>query len=317
MKTTGGFTNQQKIKIVVISGPTAVGKSDIAVELALHFNAEIVNADSMQVYRYMDIGTAKLTPDERKGITHHMIDIVNPDEEFNAGRYIKMASPIIRDIHERGKRCFVVGGTGLYIKALLKGLISAPPIDMNLRKRLKEEINIKGLNHLYKRLMSLDPDTAKNIHPNDRVRITRALEIIELTGKRLSDLKKEHQFKQREFRYLYIGLFLDRKELYERINRRTLKMVEMGLLDETRHLLDMGYGPELKSMNSIGYRHMIKVIMGDWSMDEAIRLLSRDTRHYAKRQFTWFRKEPEIKWMNPRNIDEIESEIGRFLENEI
>lgn len=308
--------HNDNIKIVVMAGPTASGKSELAVELATVFRGEILNADSMQVYRYMDIGTAKLPVEERKGISHHMIDIVNPDEEFNAGKYRSIAIPIIRDIHRRGKRCFVVGGTGLYIKALLRGLMSLPPVDTGLRERLKYEMRNDGLDALYRRLKRLDPDTASKIHPNDWVRITRALEIIQLTGKKVSEIRKGHAFKEKEFQYLYISLSLSRDELYDRINKRTVKMIQDGLLEETKNLLHMGYGPELKSMNSIGYKHMIKVINGEWNMEQAIRFLARDTRHYAKRQFTWFRKQPDVRWMNPKNIDEIMSEVKRFFEDD-
>jgi tRNA dimethylallyltransferase len=304
------------MKVVVITGPTASGKSELAIDLAIHFGAEIVNADSMQVYRYMDIGTAKVPIEQRKGIPHHLLDIVDPDQEFNAGMYRHLALSTIKDIHSRGKRCFIVGGTGLYIKVLLRGLIPSPPVNRNIRKLLKEEVERSGTETLYMRLKELDPETASRIHPNDWVRITRALEIIELTKQKVSSLFKEHGFRNKELESLIICLKVSRSELYHKIGTRTIKMIDMGLLDETKSLLDRGYGPELKAMNSIGYRHMVKVIKGEWDMDKATSFLIRDTRRYAKRQLTWFRADPEIIWRSPKDMEEITSEIERFYGDE-
>jgi len=303
-----------KLKIVIITGPTATGKSALAIEMAEYLNAEIINADSMQVYRYMNIGTAKVLEKERKGIPHHLIDIVDPDQEFNAAIYRRLAIEKIKEIYERGKRCLIVGGTGLYIRTLLGGLMRLPPGVKRVREKIQKEMEEIGLQGLYQRLKELDPEAAINIHPRDRIRITRALEVIELTRKRFSELVRSHRFSDNLFESLKICLFMDRGALYDRINRRTLKMVEEGLLDETKWLLKHGYGPELKSMQSIGYRHMVRVIQGEWSMDTAIRLIQRDTRRYAKRQITWFKKERNMLWIDVSDKERLRREIEYFYE---
>jgi len=300
-------------KVVVITGPTASGKTELALGLAEYFDAEIVNADSMQVYRGMDIGTAKPTLEQRRKIPHHVIDVVNPDEEFNAAIYRRLALSAIQDIWSRGKISFVVGGTGLYIRALLGGLFYVPPKDPELRNRLKEEAKEYGLAHLYKKLLKCDPEYAKLVHPNDRVRIIRALEIYLLTGKRVSELMKKHGFRDNSLSSLRIFLHVPRKELYERIDKRCIRMIESGLIEETRRLLMQGYSPDLKPMQSIGYRHMVKYIQGEWSLEEALKKMQRDTRRYAKRQITWFKKEPNMLWISPEDIERIKKEISRFL----
>ncbi len=303
-----------KPKIIVISGPTASGKTELSIELAKLFNGEIINADSMQVYRRMDIGTAKPTVEQRKEVPHHLIDIVDPDEEFNAALYRKMALPVIHRLHREGKTCFVVGGTGLYIRALLGGLFYVPEANIELRKSLRKEAEEKGIHTLYERLMKYDPEYAKKIHPGDRVRIIRALEVYLLSGKRMSELIKEHGFRENRLDALKIFLDIPRKELYERINKRCVRMMEAGLVEETRRLLMKGYSPDLKPMQSIGYRHVVNYIKGIWGLDETIRRMQRDTRRYAKRQITWFRKETDMLWISPSKKDLIKEKISRFLE---
>jgi tRNA dimethylallyltransferase len=300
-------------KLVVIAGPTASGKSALAVELARHFKGEIVNADSMQVYRGMDIGTAKPTSTERGNILHHLLDVVDPDEEFNAAIYRSLTLPVVKDIHSRHKLSLVVGGTGLYIKTLLGGLLNCPPNDPAIRAALDREWEESGPQALYKRLEMLDPDSARRIHPNDRVRIVRALEIIRLTNGRLSSLVREHGFKNRPFRALKICLQIDREGLYHRIDERCLGMIEKGLAGETENLLNKGYTQDLKPMKSLGYRHMLKYLEGDWDLDKAIDRLQRDTRRYAKRQLTWFRADPEMLWMRPENANGIINRIVEFI----
>ncbi len=304
---------KSKPKVVVIAGPTASGKTELAIQLAEYFEAEIVNADSMQVYRGMDIGTAKPTVEQRKKIPHHLIDVVNPDEEFNAAIYRELALAAIQDIWRRGKICFVVGGTGLYIRALLGGLFYVPKKDPELRSRLRKEAKEQGLKELYKRLIEYDPEYAKLIHPNDRVRIIRALEIYYLTGEKPSELIKRHRFKDNSLDALRIFLHIPRKQLYERINKRSVRMIESGLIEETRRLLIQGYSPELKPMQSIGYRHMVKYIQGEWNLKQALRRMQTDTRRYAKRQITWFKKEPDMIWISPEDIEKIKKEISNFL----
>jgi tRNA dimethylallyltransferase len=284
-----------KPKVIVITGPTASGKSSLAVELALYLGGEIVNADSMQVYRGMDVGTAKPTIAQRRGIPHHLIDVVNPDEGFDAARYRALAVPQLQDLASRGIPSFVVGGTGLYIKTLLA--------------RLWDE---KGAEPLYEELKTLDPESALRIHPHDRVRIVRALEIFHLTHQRPSSLVRRHGFRANAFEALKICMEMDRKELYERINQRSLAMIEGGLVSETEGLLKKGYSPDLKPMKALGYRHVVNFLEGACTLDETIYELQRDTRRYAKRQLTWFGADPEMVWIKPRDIDGIIKKIRAF-----
>ena len=300
-------------KIVVITGPTASGKSTLAVELASRFKGEIVNADSMQVYRGMDVGTAKPTAEERGNIPHHLFDIVDPDQVFNAAIYRSMAVTALRGIAEKGRLGIVVGGTGLYIRTLLGGLLECPPSDPELRAQLNREWDALGAAVIYQRLKTCDPESAERIHPNDRMRVVRALEIRHLTGKPFSSLSRKHRFRDRPFRVLKICLQMDREQLYHRINQRSMIMVDQGLVEETENLLGKGYAPDLKPMKSLGYRHIIKYLQGFWSLDEAIDQLSRDTRRYAKRQLTWFKADPEIVWIPVEKRAGIYQKLEAFL----
>ncbi len=302
-----------KQKIVIIAGPTAGGKTSLGVELALALGGEIISADSMQVYRGMDIGTAKPTQKEQKGIRHHLLDVVDPPEEFNAAIYRSMAIPIITDIHSRDKICFIVGGTGLYIKSLLGGLFECTVSDQELRNSLRLKCRRLGSRQLHEELKRLDPESANTIHPNDEMRIIRALEIVHLTNKCPSDLYSEHAFADAAFDALKIFLKVDRDQLYKRIDDRSVAMKDAGLIEETKNLLEMGYSSDLKPMKAIGYRHMIKYLKGDWSLDVAINTLQRDTRRYAKRQMTWFRADPEATWIAPGDFDQCLREIEHFL----
>ena len=299
-------------KVVVIAGPTSVGKSRLSVDLALALGGEIINADSMQVYRGMDIGTAKPTFEQQRGIPHYLLDVVDPEEQFNAANYRSMALPLITDIGIRGKTCFVVGGTGLYIKSLLDGLFQCPSTDLELRESLRSECEIYGPVRLYERLKQLDPEAAQKIHPNDRVRVTRALEIIHMTNKRPSDLSRQHGLRNRDLNALKFCLEIERKQLYNRINERSIAMIEAGLAEETEGLLSRGYSPGLKPMKAIGYRHMVKYLKRDCSLAEAIYNLQRDTRRYAKRQLTWFRADPEFSWVSPEDLNLILDKIKEF-----
>ncbi len=301
-----------KPKVIVITGPTASGKSSLAVELALHAGGEIVNADSMQVYRGMDLGTAKPTMAERRGVPHHLLDVVNPDEDFDAAKYRSLAIPQLQDMASRGKVPFVVGGTGLYIKTLLGGLLDCPPADLGFREELGRTWKERGAEFLYEKLKELDPESARKIHPHDRVRITRALEIIHLTRQRPSSLIQRHGFRDNAFEALKICIDLNRKELYERINQRSLKMIEGGLVEETQRLLKQGYSPELKPMKSLGYRHVVKYLKGACALDETTHELQRDTRRYAKRQLTWFGADPEMVWVKPQDMEGIIRKIEVF-----
>jgi tRNA dimethylallyltransferase len=300
-------------KLIVISGPTCSGKSKLAVDLALKVGGEIINADSMQVYRGMDVGTAKLPVEDRKGIKHHLIDILEPDQEFNAALFLSYVLPVIQDLQQKDIPIIVVGGTGLYLRALLGGLFECPPSDFEVRRGLHEEYKEKGLSALYQRLLKLDKNAAGNINPNDRIRIMRALEVINITARPFSELVGEHGFSDRRFSYQHFCMNIDRTILYERINRRTVSMIEEGLIDETKGLLDAGYSPDLKSMQSIGYRHSIHYLHGLWGLDEVIRIIQRDTRRYAKRQLTWFRAEKDVTWINPEDTEGLATKVIKFI----
>ncbi|CAB1082660.1 tRNA dimethylallyltransferase (EC [Olavius algarvensis Delta 1 endosymbiont] len=302
-----------KPKIVVICGATGIGKTSVGIELAEKLGGEIISADSMQIYRYMDIGTAKPTPAELERIAHHLIDIVDPDEEYDAVRFSKQARERIAEIGGRGLLPVVVGGTGLYIKALLHGLFQSKPADPRVRNRLRQEAEEKGSPFLYERLQEIDPASADRLHPNDAYRIIRALETIETTGQSISDLHQDHGFEDDPFTALKIGLQMDRGKLYERIDQRVDLMIGAGLVDEVKKLLDMGYTSELKSMQSIGYRHVVEFLQDHLPWDECVRTLKRDTRRFAKRQFTWFGADPQINWYAPDQIPDMAGLVKNFL----
>jgi tRNA dimethylallyltransferase len=286
-----------KARVVIILGPTASGKTDLAVRLAELFGGEIVNADSMQVYRGMDIGTAKPSPEIRLRVTHHLIDIVDPDVNFSASDFRREAVLAIADIAGRGKRVFVVGGTGLYIRALLHGLVDSPSGAGAVRRELEEAAQRFGNEALLGELARVDPETSARLHPNDLVRIVRALEVYRLTGRPISQQRSEHGFAGDYYRALKIGLTVERGELYERIDQRVERMIGEGLVEEVKALLDRGFSPGAKALRSIGYRQICAYLTGDYRLDEAVRLIKRDTRHYAKRQLTWFNTDREIKWV--------------------
>jgi tRNA dimethylallyltransferase len=267
----------------------------------------------MQIYRHMDIGTAKPTPEELVQIAHHMIDIVNPDEDYDAVQFSKQARDRIAVIVNRGLIPFIVGGTGLYIKALLHGLFQSKPVDPQTRNRLKQEAEENGSGFLFERLKRMDPAAASRIHPNDIYRIIRALETFESSGKTISDYHQNHGFAEDPFTALKIGLQMDRQNLYVRIDDRVDLMIEAGLVEEVTKLLEMGYTAELKSMQSIGYRHVVGFLEGSLPWDECLRTLKRDTRRFAKRQFTWFGTDQAISWQSPAQLKDIISLVGKFL----
>ena len=302
----------KKLKIIVICGPTGIGKTSVAIKMAQLFSGEIISADSMQIYRYMDIGTAKPTIAEQTAVLHHMIDIVHPDEQFDAADFAARARSIIAELSKKNILPFVAGGTGFYIKALLHGLFRAKPANHKILLRLKEEAIKYGSSALHSRLKKIDPDAAHKIHPNDTFRIMRALETFESTGKTISEYQKEHNFGENLFDVLKIGLAVDRTLLYERINKRVDFMLESGFLDEVKDLLDKGYHKNLKAMQSIGYRHLVDFIKEDVSWDESVRLFKRDTRRYAKRQLTWFKADSEIIWLDPAETNKAAKLIENF-----
>ncbi|MCP4338949.1 MAG: tRNA (adenosine(37)-N6)-dimethylallyltransferase MiaA [Desulfobulbaceae bacterium] len=286
---------------LVLVGPTAIGKTDFSLTLARQYGCEIISVDSMQVYRHMDIGTAKASPDERAEIPHHLIDIVDPDENYDAARFAVDALHAIRDIHSRGKIPLLTGGTGLYLRALFEGIFPGVPVDEETRRILKKRLLTEGSSKLHEELCMCDSLSAKRIHANDTQRLLRALEVFYVSGVPLSEHIVTHKNQAEGVHFtnaLQIGLTTDRKILYQRINRRCDAMLESGLEDEVRKLLAMGYDKELKAFGSIGYRHILNYIDGHWTKDEAVRLLARDTRRYAKRQYTWFSKLNALQWFD-------------------
>lgn len=282
--------------VIAIVGPTATGKTDLAIALANMLRAEIVSADSMQVYRYMDIGTAKPARDIRSIIPHHFIDILNPDEPYSAGIFARQANALIKRKIEEGIPLIIVGGTGLYIKALEKGLVALPPVPKEIQRRLWEDYTNLGLAALYNRLQEIDPATASAVHPNDRSRILRALGIFKATGNPLSSYHRQHGFRETVFNIMKIGLTYPREILYKRIEDRVEQMVKRGWLEEVETLLGMGYGETLKPMQAIGYKQLALVLKGNMKLGAAIEEVKRETKHLAKRQITWFRKEAPYFW---------------------
>lgn len=309
--------NNVKIKpnVIVICGPTGVGKTAVGIELAKRFNGEIIGADSMQIYRYMDIGTAKPTQDEQAEVEHHMIDVANPDEDYDAETYMAASRKIIHDLHNQGVLPIVVGGTGFYIKALEYGLFGPGVSDPVIRDRLRKEAEISGSSFLYEKLAQCDPVTADVIHPNDTYRIIRALEVYEMTGEGISTYRDQHSFSDNPFRTLKIGLKMAREALYKRINERVDRMIDLCFLDEVKGLLRKSYHADLKSMQSIGYRHMALFIEGQVSWEEAVRTMKRDTRRYAKRQLTWFNADDSVIWIEQNQLNNIDKRVKCFLKN--
>lgn len=304
-------------KIVVICGPTASGKSDLAIRLAKSLDAEIINADSMQIYRSLDIGTAKPSLTERTLVPHHLIDIVSLEKEFSAADFAVAADFAIRDISKRSKRVIVVGGTGLYIKALLHGLVDSPAANATIRKSLQDQADIIGNDAMLERLREVDPALAAGLHPNNLVRIIRALEVHQVTGKPLSKFQNQHAFALKRYDSLQLGISTERSVLYNRIEKRVDDMLESGLFEEVHKLLSEGYDRNLKPMRSIGYKETVAHILGEITSDEAIRLIKLNTRHYAKRQLTWFKADKNILWFDyPENFDSILKTVVDFFDNQ-
>ncbi|MCM2359705.1 MAG: tRNA (adenosine(37)-N6)-dimethylallyltransferase MiaA [Geobacteraceae bacterium] len=304
----------EKIKIVIVLGPTCSGKTELAVRLAERCDGEIVNADSMQVYRGMEIGTAKPSPELLRRVPHHLIGIVDPDADFSASDFRREAARTIADIHRRGRRAFVVGGTGLYIKALLKGLVDSPSGAETIRQELQETARRLGSGELLRRLAEVDPETAGRLHPNDQVRIVRALEVYLQSGRPISRFRSEHDFAGDYYDCLKIGIAVERGELYRRIEERVERMMAEGFLEEVRGLLAHGFGAGLKSMRAIGYKELCAFLAGAYPLEEAVRLIKRDTRRYAKRQLTWFRQDDEINWVEyPARFDTICNHVIEFF----
>lgn len=290
-----------------------MGKTAASLCIAAAVNGEIVSADSMQVYRYLDIGTAKPTFDERRRIRHHLIDVVDPDELFDAALFRAHAVEAIDAILSRGRNVVVCGGTGLYLKALERGLFRGPGRDEGVRGRLRETIERSGLAQLFEQLRTVDPASAARIDRRNERRIVRAMEVFLLTGKPLSAWHREHRFGEKSFQVLKLGLCRPRSALYARIDQRCERMLEAGLLDEVAALLGRGYAPELASLQGVGYRQMVLQLAGELAPDEALRAMQRDTRRLAKRQLSWFRADPEIVWIAAEDLAKMKDAARAFL----
>jgi tRNA dimethylallyltransferase len=292
-------------KLIVIVGPTAVGKTALAIELGQLINGEIISADSVQIYKYLDIGSAKPTISEQKKITHHLIDIIEPDVPFSVADYQKLAKVKIKEINAKNKIPILVGGTGLYVQSVIDDYdFSKEEGNYEFREQLKRISLEKGNDFLYEKLKKVDPVSASKIHKNDVKRIIRALEVYYKTGKRISEVK-DKRYTSSPYDLIFFGLRLPRDELYRKIDLRVDQMIEEGLLEETKKLLNLGYSDKLNSMQSLGYKEMIQYLKGELDWDEAISLLKRNTRRFAKRQLTWFKRDKRIIWIDKsKNIKE-------------
>lgn len=288
------------MKGIVILGPTAVGKTNLSIELAKLLNTEIISADSAQVYKGADIGTAKVTTEESHGIFHHMIDIVEPTKKYNVGEYQKSVNSILEGFEENNKLPILVGGTGLYINSVTNGLAELPQSDPNLRERLDS----KSATELYEELKSIDPQAALDIHPNNKRRVERAVEVFHLTGEKFSIISKKN-IKRNNFDFIKIGLERDREKLYERINLRVDLMISGGFLEEVEELYNK-FGESLRKINIIGYSEIIDYIKGELNLEEAISNIKQNSRKYAKRQFTWFKNDPDVIWFDVEKYSEKE-----------
>ncbi len=307
--------------LVVLLGPTAVGKSRIAIQVAKRLDTDVLAADSRQVYRGMDIGTDKPTAEERQAVPHRLIDLVVPSEPFNAGWYRRVAMVEIERLYSVGRLPFVVGGTGLYIRTLVKGLCPAPQADPLVRADLKKLRDDRGRDGLYTELMRVDPETAARLHPNDESKVMRAVEVYRLSGRPLSIMQAEHGFHETPFSALLIGLERRKDTLYRRIEERIDWQLTHGMVEETRLLLGQGYGRELGSMKGLGYRQVGAYLANECDYDEMVRLFKRDTRRFAKRQMTWFRSEAGVAWLSiednepyERTVERVIARIEEFLE---
>lgn len=300
--------------LVVLVGPTAVGKSDLGFRLACALDTEVLTADSRQVYRGMDIATDKPTVEQRRRVPHRLIDLVDPDESFNAGDYRQLALQDIERLYGERRLPLIVGGTGLYVRTLIHGLCDAPSADQGYRASLLQEARTQGRYVLHDKLRRIDPESAERLHPHDEVKIVRALEVHHLSGRRLSEMQRQHRFSEQPFSLLMIGLIRDRECLYRRIDERVDEMFQRGVVEETAQLLAKGYGRELGAMKGLGYCQIAGYLAGEYDQAEARRLLKRDTRHFAKRQLTWFRKEPGLHWWSLNIQDSPDVVAGHLFE---
>lgn len=283
--------------LLAILGATASGKSTLALSVAQRVGGEIVNCDSMQMIRYLDIGTAKPTLSDREVVPHHLYDTVEPDGFYSAGLYMRDARTVCREVSQRGNIPILVGGTGLYLRVFLEGIFDGPERSKKIRSRLKEIVASEGKASLHDMLKQIDPDAAARIEPGDRIRLNRALEVALLTGQPISKLQSK-RIPLKGFSVVKVGICVPRQDLYDRINRRVERMFQAGLLEEVESVLEMGYSPSAKGFEAIGYRCAIEILRHELTLGQAIELTQRDTRRYAKRQLTWFRKEMGVIWVS-------------------
>jgi tRNA dimethylallyltransferase len=304
-----------KIPIIILTGPTAVGKTDLSIELAKALDAEIISADSMQLYEYMDIGSAKVSKEEMDGVKHYMIDEVKPDYPFSVSEFQQRSKKYIEDIHKRGKKVIVTGGTGLYLNSLIYEMdFGKSKANTEFRDKLQLELDEKGSDYMHDKLRDLNEDAANRIHKNNTKRVMRALEV-ELNGEKMNDFSKDLKFNENYYPIIVI-LNRDRGNLYNRINLRVDIMLENGLIDEVKGILDMGYNKDLISMQGIGYKEILKHLDGEYTYEEAVEIIKRDSRKYAKRQITWFKRYKDAPWFDVEklNSEELKKEILQYIE---
>ncbi len=305
-----------KRPLVILTGPTAVGKTALSIALAKAIGGEIISADSMQVYRHMDIGSAKITPEEMEGIPHYLIDVLEPDQEFNVVVFQELAKQAAAEIYSRGHIPIVVGGTGFYIQALVYDIdFTENDEDTAFRRTLEEQAKREGAEALYERLRAVDPESCESIHAHNIKRVIRAIEFYEKTGKKISEHNREQRQNDSPYNFAYFVLNDDRERIYERINVRVDLMMAQGLVEEVRALRESGCRKEMVSMQGLGYKELLSYLEGETSMEEAVYLIKRDTRHFAKRQLTWFRREKEVIWVDKTVFDHDSQKILNFMQD--
>lgn len=301
--------------LIILAGPTAVGKTSLSIRLAKETGGEIISADSMQVYHHMDIGSAKITKEEMDGVPHYLVDVLEPEEEFNVVRFQQMAKEAAEKIWEKGKIPLVVGGTGFYIQALLYDIdFTENDGDESYRRQLEQKASDEeGASELYEMLKRVDPKAAQEIHPRNIKRIIRALEFYHQTGRKISEHNETQRQKESPYNYAYFVLTDERSRLYERIDQRVDLMMEQGLLDEVRYLKERGVRKDSTAMQGLGYKELYAYLEGEYPLDEAVRIIKRDTRHFAKRQLTWFKRERDVIWADKSEIGHDEGELADYM----
>ena len=303
-----------KRPLIILTGPTAVGKTEASIGLAKAVGGEIISADSMQVYKGMDIGSAKITPREMDGVRHHLIDVLEPEEDFNVVKFQSLAQKAMEEIYARGRIPLIVGGTGFYIQSVLYDIdFTENDGDVSLRRELEVTAAEKGPEYLHRMLRDVDPEAADELHPNNVKRVIRALEFYRQTGTKISVHNRKERKKESPYQFAYFVLTDDRARLYERIDRRVDKMMQDGLLEEVRTLRDRGVKPACTSMQGLGYKELYACLEGECSLEEAVRIIKRDTRHFAKRQITWFKREKDVIWLDKRQFSDRDGLLEEML----